>query len=106
MRTPLAYLWPVLLLPILEEWVFRGALQPALGARWPQRYGPLSLANLLASLAFTALHFFQHAPLWAASVFLPSLLFGYFRERHGNLASPILLHVWYNAGYFLLFAAP
>ncbi len=106
LRTPLVYLWPVLFMPVLEEWIFRGWLQPALAARWPRRYGPLSLANLLASVAFTALHFFQHAPLWAASVFLPSLLFGYFRERHDGLASPVILHIWYNAGYFLIFAAP
>lgn len=106
LRAPAQFLWPVFVIPVLEELVFRGWLQTALGERWPRRYGPLSLANLITSVTFAALHFFQHAPLWAASVFLPSLVFGYFRERHAGVVSPILLHIWYNAGYFLLFAAP
>lgn len=105
LQAPLAFLLPVVLYPVLEEFVFRGGLQPALAERWPRRWGVLTLANLMTSLAFAGLHFFYHPPLWAAAVFVPSLLFGYFRERHAGLLSPILLHGWYNAGYFLLFGA-
>ena len=60
-------------------------------------------ANLLTSLLFTALHFINHAPLWAAAVFFPSLVFGFFKDRTGKLAAPIILHVFYNSGYFWLF---
>jgi membrane protease YdiL (CAAX protease family) len=35
-------------------------------------------------------------------VLLPSLLYGYFRDRHGSVYPAIALHVFYNAGYFLL----
>lgn len=100
------FVWPALLMPVLEELAFRGWLQTELLSRWPRRLGPLSHANLLTSVVFTALHFIQHPPLWAAGVFLPSLVFGHFRERHAGLVSPMLLHAWYNAGYFLLFTAP
>ena len=31
---------------------------------------------------------------------LPSLLFGYFKDRYRSLTIPIILHVFYNAGYF------
>lgn len=106
MAAPWAYLQLAALYPILEEAVFRGVLQPALADRWPQRWGPLTLANLCTSLVFATLHLLHHPPLWAASVFAPSLVFGYFRERHQGLLSPMLLHGWYNAGYFWLFGAP
>jgi uncharacterized protein len=94
----------VLVVPVLEELVFRGLVQGALLERWPrQRLGPLSAANALTSFLFAVSHLVYRAPLWAAAVFVPSLVFGYFRERHGTLASPILLHCWYNAGFFWLF---
>ena len=107
LRYPLAFLLPALVYPVLEEIVFRGGLQELL-----QRYfrgraiGPVSLANVGTSVVFAALHFFYHAPLWAAAVFIPSLIFGYFKDSYRRLAPPILLHVFYNTGHYWLFAAP
>lgn len=94
----------VLIQPVVEELLFRGLLQGRLAARaWGRRqFAGFTLANLAASLVFTALHFIAHPPLWAAGVLLPSLLFGYFRDRHGSVLPAIALHVFYNAGYFLL----
>lgn len=103
-RFPVEFLLPVLLIPVVEEYVFRGLAQGWLLKRFPgRRVGPVSLANLLTSVLFCIPHFFRTDPLWAASVFFPSLVFGHFRERHGGLATPIGLHVFYNAGYFWLF---
>jgi membrane protease YdiL (CAAX protease family) len=62
----------------------------------------LTQANLTSSALFTTLHFTSHAPLWAIGVLLPSLLFGYFRDRHDSIYPAIVLHIFYNAGYFLL----
>lgn len=94
----------VLLQPLIEELLFRGLLQGRLMARpWGRRqFGGFTLANLLVSLLFTALHFIGHPPLWAAGVLLPSLLYGYFRDRYNSVLPAIALHVFYNAGYFLL----
>lgn len=94
----------ILLQPVLEELLFRGLLQGRLRAwAWGRRQlGGFTLANMIVTLLFTALHFINHPPLWAASVLLPSLLYGYFRDRHDNVAPAIALHVFYNAGYFLL----
>jgi hypothetical protein len=94
----------VLLQPLVEELLFRGLLQGWLAAKpWGRRqFGGFTLANLLTALLFTALHFVAHAPLWAAGVLLPALLFGYFRDRHNSVLPAIALHVFYNAGYFLL----
>jgi uncharacterized protein len=94
----------ILVQPLVEELLFRGLLQGWLVEQsWGRRQlGGFTLANLSVSLLFTALHFIHHPPLWAAGVLLPSLLFGYFRDRHDSVYPAIALHVFYNAGYFLL----
>jgi hypothetical protein len=101
---PAALFSLVLLQPLVEELLFRGLLQGWLRTwAWARRQlGGFTLANLAVSLVFSALHFINHPPLWAAGVLLPSLLFGYFRDRHGSVLPAVTLHVFYNAGYFLL----
>jgi membrane protease YdiL (CAAX protease family) len=107
LAAPADYLLPVLFYPVLEEIVFRGLLQELAQEYISRRtLGPISLANLLTSLVFTGFHFLNHAPLWAALVFFPSLVFGFFKDRHGTLTAPILLHAFYNAGFLLIFTAP
>jgi CAAX protease family protein len=92
--------------PLLEEALFRGGVQPALlrtrfGAR--EAWG-LSTANVVTSVLFAAAHLATQAPEWAAAAFVPSLVFGHFRERYGSIVPGAALHVFYNAGYFLLVA--
>lgn len=105
LREPLRFLYPALLYPIIEELIFRGFIQELAHRHlktW--RLGPLSHANIITSVLFSGLHFFNHPPLWAAAVFLPSLLFGFFKDRSGHLQAPILLHIFYNSGYFWIFS--
>lgn len=100
------FLMVAVLYPVLEEVVFRGLLQGWLRRRpWGResRLG-LSNANLLVSALFTAMHMARQFSYWSIAVFAPSLIFGYFRDRYGNLTVPIALHVFYNAGIVLLFA--
>lgn len=103
---PAPFLLLVLLYPVLEEIVFRGLVQGA-GHRYlpPRSFGPISLSNLVTTLAFVAVHFLYHAPAWAVAVLIPSLVFGYFKDKHGGLTIPIALHVYYNAGYYWIFGA-
>ena len=104
---PWQFLLPVLLYPVVEEIVFRGLLQELVRDTVSRlSLGPVTIANLLTSLLFAGLHFIYHAPLWAALVFFPSLVFGFFKDRTDRLVAPIILHVFYNAGYFWLFSAP
>ena len=103
-----ALLFAVLIYPLLEEIVFRGALQGFLierlsGKRLPNWLGGLSLANLITSVVFAAMHLFNQSPLWAALIFFPSLVFGWAREATGGLMAPVLLHMFYNAGFYFLF---
>jgi membrane protease YdiL (CAAX protease family) len=107
LAAPAEYLLPVLIYPVLEEIVFRGLLQELVQESLTRRkLGPLTLANLLTSLVFTGFHFLNHAPVWAVLVFFPSLVFGFFKDRYGTLSAPILLHVFYNAGFLLIFTTP
>ncbi len=101
--------WSLLLLaglyPLLEEWLFRGLLQPQLLIYRPlrTRFLGLSGANLLTSLLFGAAHLLTQPPLWAAAVIVPSLVFGAFRDRYQSIVPAIILHSFYNLGYFLTF---
>ncbi len=107
LKTPLPFLLLAVVYPVLEEIAFRGWLQENLHRYFKHgTWGGFSKANILTSIVFTAFHFLYHAPLWAASVFVPSLIFGYFKDRHQSLVSPIVLHVYYNTGYYLLFFNP
>ena len=90
--------------PLLEELAFRGALQGwLLETGWGAvRVGGLSLANLACSALFAVMHLGVHSPVWAASVVIPSLVFGHLRDRTGSTVPAILVHGWYNLGYFTL----
>lgn len=101
---PLLFIQLALLYPLLEEVVFRGAIQSA-GHRWLPAvwFGPISLSNAATSTLFAALHLLYHAPPWALAVFVPSLLFGYFKDRYRALSAPVALHAYYNIGYYWLF---
>ncbi len=95
----------VIVYPILEEIVFRGALQgwvrrKSWGLR--HRFG-VTTANILTSIVFAAFHLIRRPNIWSAGVILPGLVFGFFRDRYGNLYAPMALHIFYNAGLIWLF---
>lgn len=100
--------WPllqqILLGPILEEIGFRGALQSSLlDTRWGRwRWAGVSAANGVCSVVFVAAHLWAHSPLWAVAVFVPSLVLGHLRERSSSVLPGIVVHCWYNAGFFWL----
>ncbi len=101
----------VLLMPLLEEWVFRGLLQTQLlhvtaVNGQPRRWGPISWANGLTTLAFVALHLVAQPPAWALAVALPSLVLGHLRERLHSVWAAIGVHVAYNAGFALTALLP
>jgi uncharacterized protein len=87
--------------PFWEELFFRGIIQGQVYKRsWGQRaWLKISNANIVSSLAFVALHIAYNPNLWSVSVFIPSLVFGYFRERHNSIYSAFALHSLYNLGY-------
>ena len=95
-------LWLALMVPVVEELAFRGGLQGMLAERFPRCWWGqrLSLANLLTSQLFAAAHAGVVAHWSGLLVFVPSLAFGYFRDKYQRVAPAALLHGFYNAGFF------
>ncbi len=99
--------WPKLLIlaglyPLLEEWLFRGLVQPLLlktsiGCRIVLK---LSVANWMTTALFVAVHVLNRPGFLALPLLFPSLVFGAFRDKYGSLVPALLLHSYYNLGYF------
>lgn len=101
-------LFLIFIFPVLEEIVFRGLVQESIQKLLEHKQFKIiflwriSNANLLASLCFTLSHFWSHPPLWAAATLIPSLIFGYFKDKYQSLYPSIMLHIFYNLGFYLL----
>lgn len=94
----------VLVRPVLEEVVFRGLVQGnLLHISWGRRqWMGFTVANAVTSLLFSLVHVFYHPILMASLVFVPSMIFGYFRDRYkGRLLPSMILHAYYNGGFLL-----
>lgn len=85
--------------PVIEEVAFRGLVQGYLrDTVFGKRHlAGFSAANILAAFGFTAWHLVYRTDLLAWLVFVPALVFGYFRDRHGSLLPCVILHAAYNA---------
>lgn len=109
---PIYNAWPfltfVFLFPLLEELAFRGFLQEYF-QRWQigrlDFYG-ITVANVGCSTLFVISHLFYHSLIWSFAVILPSLLFGYCKDRYRSVVPCVLLHWFYNSGYYLIFPPP
>jgi len=78
--------------PVVEEFAFRGVIQEFIASKTKQ-YGPFfyfTIANIITSLLFVAMHFVHHSPVWALWVFIPSLIFGYFKDQYGYIGAKYL----------------
>ncbi len=102
-REPLHFTLVIFVYPVLEEIVFRGWLQESLHRRISYSVSGISAANIMTSIVFSLFHFINHRPVWAAAVIVPSIVFGYFRDRYESVMPAIVLHVIYNVTYFILF---
>ena len=82
--------------PILEEFLFRGFLH-----RWIRTYLPIFWATILSSIIFACFHYAPQQGLanieLLASLFTLSCFLCYLLERQGNLWGPIGLHMVQNA---------
>lgn len=99
-----AFLSAALWQPLLEELLFRGIIQgQLLQTLWGRKtWIGLSMSNLVVSLIFILAHLVSHSIAWSLLVFVPSLCFGFVRDRFESVYPSILLHAFYNTGYFLL----
>jgi len=87
-----------------EEFFFRGFLIPYLKIDFniTGSFLGISIANIISAIIFSFFHIFFHPILWALATFFPAIIFGIFRERHNSLWPAVILHFFYNIGYFIL----
>ena len=91
----------IIIYPILEELSFRGAIQGFIARKVNKNFiYQLSYANIITSILFVLTHLFYHQLFWALLVFIPSLIFGYFKDRTTSVMPSIALHMFYNLVYF------
>jgi sodium transport system permease protein len=83
------------LVPVVEEWFFRGVIQQGLVASFGGALGVVATA-LLFALGHGAGLSIQAWGALVAQTLLLGLAFGYARHRTGSLLAPILLHVGVN----------
>ena len=88
--------------PLLEEVLFRGIIQGQFAkSEWGKRsWLSISSANAVTPVFFVAMHMINSSPLFALTVFAPSLVFGYFRDRCNSVYPCIVIHSAYNAMVF------
>jgi uncharacterized protein len=100
----LTFLSVALWQPLFEELLFRGIIQgqSLQSMVSEQAWFGLSISNLLTSVAFSLAHLAGHSLSWSLLIFVPSLCFGFVRDRFESVYPSIALHVFYNTGYFLL----
>lgn len=91
-----------------EEFFFRGYLQPILSRSYPRKINfrklripglrnlSVGIAVPIASFLFAASHSVITLQWWHFSIFFPSLLFGWLREKTGGLVAPIVVHALSN----------
>ena len=56
---------------------------------------------MTTSVLFVVMHMINSTPLFALTVFVPSLVFGYFRDYCNSVYPCIILHSAYNAMVFV-----
>jgi len=87
--------------PVLEEILFRGVIQGSLIKKsfGQKKVVGLTVANWIASLLFVIAHLWYQPAIWALMVIVPSLIYGFFRDRYSNTYPSIVLHAFYNGGF-------
>ena len=85
--------------PFVEELLFRGIIQgQLLKKEWAQQVVfKITVANIVVSALFVAMHLIGNSAMWSLTVFVPSLLFGYFRDRYDSVYPSMILHSAYNS---------
>jgi membrane protease YdiL (CAAX protease family) len=93
------------LVPVVEEWFFRGVIQQGLVAGLGPPMG-IFVTALFFALGHGAGLSVQAWGAIVAQTLLMGLAFGYARHRTGSLLSPILLHIGVNGMGVAAMAAP
>ena len=84
-------------LPLVEELVFRGFLQPLLA-----RDIGAAAAIVVANIPFGILHYWEYGKSWrhVVVIMVAGIAFGCMRQKTGSTRASALMHAAYNALFF------
>ncbi|MEX1013170.1 MAG: CPBP family intramembrane glutamic endopeptidase [Waddliaceae bacterium] len=85
----------VVIIPMVEELLFRGMLQTWLRGRLHWKWAVLVTALIFATLHLSASHGMRNVEFFTG-IFVLSLFLGYLNEKYGSLWAPIGLHIAFN----------
>jgi len=92
--------YQLLFVGIPEEFFYRGYMQSRLNEVFPRRFRLFGVSFgwglLLTALLFTIGHSIVIVRWWHFSIVLPALVFGWIRERTGNVVASSLFHAGCN----------
>lgn len=80
-------LFPLVIAPIFEEWLFRGIILSKLNKKFP-----FAISNIICASLFAV----AHLDWFILPYFLNGLVYGWVMKKNDNLYSVIILHVMYN----------
>ena len=88
--------------PLIEEVLFRGIIQGQFAKhKWGQRsLLNISSANAATTVLFVTMHMVNTMPWYALTIFVPSLVLGYFRDYCDSIYPCIVIHSTFNAMLF------
>jgi len=104
----------IIIVPVLEEWIFRGNIQRMLKDKLDKNKeisetvlsdtadSFISVQNVITSVLFASMHLIYSPASHALMVFIPSLIFGLVYDRHQKLIIPVFLHGFYNLDVFII----
>lgn len=81
------YLVPLIVAPVIEEWLFRGVLLSKLNKMFPFKY-----SNVICAFIFSLFHL----EIYLLPYFLNGLIYGWIKTKNNSLYSAIILHILYN----------
>ena len=84
--------------PLIEELLFRGIIQGQLSKqKWGQQtLLKITAANIVTSIIFVVMHMLNTSLIWSLTIFMPSLLYGFFRDTFKSVYPAMVLHSIYN----------
>ncbi len=90
----------LILVALPEEFFFRGYLQSAMNGIFPKKRRFLGAqfgwGLIVTALVFAFAHTIVTYQWWHFAIFFPALVFGWMRERTGNILAPTLFHAASN----------
>jgi len=90
----------LVLIALPEEFFFRGYFQSAMNMFFPRKWKFLGASFgwglFITALVFAIAHMLVTYRWWHFAIFFPALVFGWLRERTGNILAPTFFHATAN----------